>query len=88
MDINFRIPEVDTLVTQDQQTKRKKVTLFPSVGHGKIYYTIDGRKANNAASLYTGPFTLPYTNGRPVTIRYVQVTPGNRASTEYSFDIK
>lgn len=88
MNINFRIPEADTLITRDPQTLRKKVTLFPLVGQSKIYYTVDGHKADNTATLYTGPFTIPYTQGRPVTLRYVEITPGNRASTEYSFDIK
>lgn len=86
--INYRIPEVDILIDNDQQTGRKKLTITPFVSGSKVYYTIDGHKADNTADLYSGSMLTPFTNGRPLTLKYVIVTPGNRTSNEFSVDIK
>jgi len=86
--INYRIPEADVVVNDDAQTGRKTITITPFVIGGKVYYTIDGHKADNTANLYTSPILTPYANGRPLTLKYIIVTAGNRVSNEFSVDIK
>lgn len=88
MGVNFRIPEADTTINTDAKTGKKQVTLIPSVDQSRIYYTIDGHQANNTANLYNGPVTLPKMNaGQPAILKYIVVTPGNRASSEYTLKI-
>jgi hexosaminidase len=86
--VNFRIPEADVVINGDAQTGRKTITITPFVAGGKVYYTVDGHKADNTANLYSGPILTPYTNGRPLTLKYIIVTAGNRLSNEFSVDIK
>ena len=86
--VNYRIPEADVVITDGAQTGRKTITITPFVAGSKVYYTIDGHKADNTANLYSGPILTPYTNGRPLTLNYIIVTAGNRASNEFSVDIK
>jgi hexosaminidase len=88
MGMNFRIPEADTVVNTDPKTNEKQVTLIPLVAQSRIYYTIDGHKADNTGNLYKGPVTLPKMNaGQPAVLKYIVVTPGNRASAEYTLKI-
>lgn len=86
--INYRIPEANVVIDETQQAGRKRITIIPFVADSKIYYTVDGHKADNTANLYTGPIITPATNGRPLTLRYVIVTSGNRISNQFSVDIK
>ena len=86
--INYRVPEADVVIENAAQIGRKKITLTPLVAESKIYYTIDGHKADNTGELYSGPIITPFTGGRPLTLRYIIVTPGNRTSNEFSADIK
>jgi len=86
--INYRIPEANVVINYDAQSGRKKITITPFVAGSKVYYTVDGHKANNNAEVYNGPILAPFTNGRAATLKYVIVTPGNRMSNEYSVDIK
>ncbi|WP_183558721.1 family 20 glycosylhydrolase [Mucilaginibacter sp. SP1R1] len=86
--INYRIPEANVVIADDAQTGRKKITIISSVAQSKIYYTIDGHKADNTTDLYSGSILTPFTNGRQLTLKYIVVTPGNRTSSEFSVDIK
>jgi hexosaminidase len=86
--INYRIPEADIVINNDPATGRKKITITPFVAAAKVYYTIDGHKADNTAGLYTEPILAPFSNGRPLTLKYVIVTEGNRTSGEYNMDVK
>lgn len=86
--VNYRIPEADVVITDEAQSGRKTISITPFVADSKVYYTIDGHKADNTASLYTGPILTPYTNGRPLTLKYVIVTAGDRMSNEFSVDVK
>jgi len=88
MGTNFRIPEADTVVNTNPKTNRKQITLMPLVAQSRIYYTIDGHKADNTGSLYKGPVTLPKMNaGQPAVLKYIVVTPDNRASAEYTIKV-
>jgi hexosaminidase len=86
--INYRIPEADIRINDDTQIGRKKITITPLVADSKVYYTIDGHKADNTTNLYAGSITTPFTNGRPLTLKYIIVTPANKVSNEFSVDIK
>ncbi|RYE24855.1 MAG: beta-N-acetylhexosaminidase, partial [Sphingobacteriaceae bacterium] len=87
-EINFRIPEADIIINDEQKSGKKTIKIIPFVAGSKVYYTIDGHKADNTANLYTDAIPAPFTNGRPSTLKYVIVTPSNRMSNEFSVDIK
>jgi hexosaminidase len=86
--VNYRIPEANIVITDDAPTKRKKVTITSYVAGSKVYYTIDGHKADNTADLYSGSILSPVTNGKSLTLRYIIVTRENKTSNEFSVDIK
>ena len=86
--INYRIPEADIVINDNAQTGRSTITIIPFVADSKVYYTVDGHKADNTANLYSGPILTPYTNGRSLTLKYIIVTAGNRVSNEFNVDIK
>lgn len=86
--VNYRIPEANVAINDDVPTKRKRITITPFVAESKVYYTIDGHKADNTADLYSGPILLPITNSRPLTLKYIIVTRGNRMGNEFSVEIK
>jgi len=86
--INYRVPEADIVMENDPQSGRKKITVTPFVAGSKIYYTIDGHKADNTAELYSRPVLAPFANGRPLILKYVIVTPGNRMSNEFSVNFQ
>jgi hexosaminidase len=86
--VNYRIPEADVVIAVSAQTGRKTITITPFVTGSKVYYTLDGHKADNTANLYTGSILTPYTNGGPLTLKYIIVTKGNRVSNEFNVDIK
>lgn len=88
MGTNFRIPEADTIISVEPKTNKKQVTLVPLVAQSRIYYTIDGHKVDNTANLYSAPVVLPKMNaGQPAVLKYIVVTPGNRASAEYTIKV-
>lgn len=86
--VNYRIPEANIVINDDAQTQRKRITITPLVAGSKVYYTIDGHKADNTADLYSASIITPVTNGRPLSLKYIVVTPENRTSNEFSVDIK
>jgi hexosaminidase len=86
--VNYRIPEANVMITDDAASKRKKITITPFVADSKVYYTLDGHKADNTADLYSDPILSPMTNGRPLTLKYIIVTRENKTSNEFSVDIK
>jgi len=86
--VNYRIPEANVVITDDAATKRKRITITSFVADSKVYYTIDGHKADNTADLYSGSILSPITNGRPLTLRYIIVTHENKTSNEFNVDIK
>lgn len=89
LNLNYRIPEAAIAITQDTPAAKKKITITPFTANSKVYYTVDGHKAGNTANLYTGPVTVPYMgDGHLATLKYVIVTADNRASNEFSVDIK
>jgi hexosaminidase len=89
LNLNYRIPEAAIAITQDSPAAKKKITITAFTANSKVYYTVDGRKADNTANLYTGPVIVPYvSDGRPSTLKYVIVTADNRTSNEFSVDIK
>jgi hexosaminidase len=85
--VNYRIPEANIVMGNDATTGRKKITLAALVAESKIYYTIDGHKADINANLYTGDILLPVGNSRPLVLRYIIVAPGNKVSSEFTVDI-
>ncbi|MBB6108336.1 hexosaminidase [Mucilaginibacter lappiensis] len=86
--INYRIPEANVIITDDAATKGKRITITPFVADSKVYYTVDGHKADNTADLYSNPILSPMTNGKPLTLKYIIVTRENKTSNEFSVDIK
>jgi hexosaminidase len=86
--VNYRVPEADVTINDAEQTGRKTITITPFVADSKVYYTIDGHKADNSANLYKGQILTPYTNGQPLTLNYIIVTAGNKVSNQFSLDIK
>lgn len=86
--INYRIPEASVVITDDAASKRKKITITSFVADSKVYYTLDGHKADNTADLYSAPILSPMTNGKPLTLKYIIVTRENKTSNEFSVDIK
>lgn len=86
--VNYRIPEATVIIENNQQARGAKITITPFVADSKVYYTIDGHKADNTANLYTGPIATPDSRGRQLTLKYIIITPGNRTSNQFSVDIK
>lgn len=86
--INYRIPEGEVAISTDAVSGRKKITITPFTTDCKIYYTIDGHKVDNTGTLYTGPILAPFTNGRPLTLKYIIVNADNRVGGEYDVDVK
>lgn len=86
----FRIPEAEVTITQDAVTGRHRVSIVPFVANAKIYYTVDGHKADQTATPYTGPFLapIPGSGQGPLSLRYIIVTSGGRSSNEFNVEIK
>ncbi|NHE58278.1 beta-N-acetylhexosaminidase [Cyclobacterium plantarum] len=81
----FRIPEADVEISIDSESGRHKVEIQPLVAGARVYYTLDGHKADQTGSLYAGPILtpIPGEGQGPLTLRYVTVTPGGRSSNEF-----
>jgi hexosaminidase len=84
--IFFRIPEANVAISKNATTGRQQVRIDHLVANSLVYYTVDGHKADQTALLYGGPFLapIPGENQGPLTLRYITVTPGGRASNEFS----
>jgi len=86
--INYRIPEAALFLGSNGPAGRKVLTLIPAQPGSTIYFTLNGYQADNTAERYVRPIVLPDTHGRPLTVNYVVVTPGNRVSRNYSLTLK
>ena len=86
----FRIPEAKINVSTDPTSGRHIVEIHPMVENATVYYTFDGHKADQTALLYTSPILAPIAgeDQKPLTLRYVTITPGGRSSNEFSFPLE
>ena len=86
----FRIPEAKINVSTDPTSGRHIVEIYPMVENATVYYTFDGHKADQTALLYTSPILAPIAgeDQKPLTLRYVTITPGGRSSNEFSFPLE
>ena len=86
----FRIPEAEVNIEKDNNSGRHKVTIQPFVANAKIYYTVDGHKADQTATLYSGPFLAPITGEgqEHLTLKYIIETPKGRTGNEFSVPIQ
>ncbi|WP_235893362.1 beta-N-acetylhexosaminidase [Litoribacter populi] len=86
--IHFRIPEAKVSM-EEASGGRQTVAMRVPVKGSKIFYTIDGQRADQTATLYEGPFTLPYylTGSQSTLLNYIVVTPENRVSAMYSMEL-
>lgn len=84
----FRIPEA--MVDISKESGRHLIRIQPLVEGATVYYTVDGHKADQTASLYTGPIVapIPGSDQEPLVLRYVTVTPGGRSSNEFQVPIE
>lgn len=60
--VNFRIPEAK--VEMLEENNRKKIIMEAFVEDAKIYYTVDGQRADRTSQLYKGAFN--YIQGRTI----------------------
>jgi len=86
----FRIPEADVQISKDAESGRHKIEIRPLVAGGRVYYTLDGHKADQTGLLYAGPILAPLSGAEqePLTLRYVTVTPGGRSSNEFQVPLE
>lgn len=86
LDVFFRIPEAQVTFGK-AGNGRRTVELKPLVANSKIYYSVDGYRADLTSALYAGPIELPWYHDKmkydPV-LNYIVVTPDNRVSAMYS----
>jgi len=84
--INYRIPEAKVEVSVNNESGRKTVTITPFVANSTVYYTIDGHKADNNATLYKDTFEMPFVGkGQgPLKLNYIIETPGGRSSSMFT----
>ncbi|WP_028297745.1 beta-N-acetylhexosaminidase [Olivibacter sitiensis] len=86
----YRIPEAAVSFGK-ASNGRKTITLKPFVANSKIYYTVDGYKADLTSALYDGgAIELPWYHDKmkyaPV-LNYIVVTPDNRVSNMFSIPL-
>jgi hexosaminidase len=86
----FRIPEAEVDIQLDEESGRQKVSITPLVSQARIFYTVDGHKADQTGTPYHGPFLapIPGEGQGPLTLRYVVITPNGRSSNEFRVEIK
>lgn len=86
----FRIPEAIVDITKDSESGRQLIQIQPLVEGAKVYYTVDGHKADQTARLYTGPIVapIPGSDQEPLVLRYVTITAGGRSSNEFQVPIE
>ncbi|EON77952.1 Beta-hexosaminidase [Lunatimonas lonarensis] len=85
----FRIPEAEVRISRDLASGRHLVQIVPFVANSEVFYTVDGHKADQTATRYTGPFLapIPGEGQGSMTLRYTIVTPGGRSSNEFKNEI-
>ncbi|MBD8490303.1 family 20 glycosylhydrolase [Echinicola sp. CAU 1574] len=90
MEVFYRVPEADVQITKDAKTGRHKVNITSFVKGSKIYYTVDGHKADQTANLYRGAFLSPFTGTDQdnLILNYIIVTPKGRQSNQFSVTIE
>lgn len=90
IDVFYRVPEAHVKITKDEASGRHLVTIVPLVAQAKIFYTLDGHKADQTSNLYAGPFLAPIPGKEqsPLTLKYTVVTPKGRSSNQFSVEIK
>src|SRR5690606_7697671 len=71
--LNYRIPEAKVEISKDNVSGRKIVTITPFIANSTIYYTVDGHKADNNATIYKGSFHLSHVGAeqKPLPVKYV-----------------
>ncbi|WP_162419571.1 beta-N-acetylhexosaminidase [Cyclobacterium roseum] len=86
----FRIPEAIVNIQKDSASGRHLIQIQSLVEGAKVYYTVDGHKADQTARLYTGPVLapIPGKDQESLVLRYVTVTPGGRSSNEFHVPIE
>ncbi len=86
----FRIPEAIVNIQKDSASGRHLIQIQPLVEGAKVYYTVDGHKADQTARLYTGPVLapIPGKDQESLVLRYVTVTLGGRSSNEFHVPIE
>lgn len=86
--IQYRIPEAKTAFGKHEETGRNTLTITPFVANSTIYYTLDGHKADQNGTLYTGPIELPWFTAqekpKDFKLNYIIQTPGGRVSNQFS----
>lgn len=89
LQVFYRVPEAKVSFSTDDQSGRKLVTIQPLVKDSKVYFTVDGHKADQTANLYTGTFPAPIVGPEQdsLTLRYIVITPDGRSSNEFSISI-
>lgn len=89
LEVFYRVPEAKVEISKDQGG-RPLITILPLVAQAKVYYTVDGHKADQTANLYSGPFLapIPGIDQAPLTLNYTVITPGGRSSNQFSVEIK
>ena len=90
MDVFYRVPEANVQLSKDPKTGRNKVSITPLIKGSKVFYTVDGHKADQTANLYRGPFLAPIPGAgqAPLTLKYSIVTPEGRSSNQFEITIK
>jgi hexosaminidase len=87
--LNYRIPEAAVNISDAGIPGRKKIVVTPFLSGCKIFYTLDGRQADNTALHYNESITTPYVaGGKPVILRYVIYNSAGRSSAQYTVEIK
>ncbi|HJT72897.1 MAG TPA: family 20 glycosylhydrolase, partial [Chitinophaga sp.] len=86
MNFFYRIPEAK-IRFGTAANGRRTAEIIPFIANSTIYYTVDGRKADQAGTLYTGPVALPW-SAKPLTLNYIIVTPGGRVSNMFSLPLE
>ncbi|WP_186754627.1 beta-N-acetylhexosaminidase [Echinicola salinicaeni] len=90
LDVFYRIPEAKVNISKDQSSGRHKITITPFVKGAKVYYTVDGHKADQTAYLYRAPILAPIPNeGQDnLVLKYLIVTPEGRQSNQFEVTIE
>ncbi|GAB3649129.1 hypothetical protein GCM10028791_14080 [Echinicola sediminis] len=90
MDVFYRVPEANVAITKDSNSGRHSVVITPFVKGSKVFYTVDGHKADQTAHLYRAPFLAPIPGAEqaPLTLRYIIVTPEGRQSNQFEVTIQ
>jgi hexosaminidase len=86
MKIFYRIPEAK--INFSSNGGRRTLEIIPFVANSRVYYTVDGHKADQTANLYNGPVALPVPGNKPMVLNYIIVTPGGRVSNMFTVPLQ